>query len=177
MNRTPPAFTAVPVGNVLPLNVRTRAALSALLSDAIASAGLTQAEAARRIGVVPAAVSQWLSGERELPLEALLYAVRLLPARVQGRLIEQGAESLLGIRIRVELPGELIEAGDPLALIGALSESASQSIRAVLSGIADGRIDDAERADLLARARDLRDLAARIEAVASSASVPGRSSR
>jgi transcriptional regulator with XRE-family HTH domain len=162
------------VSIALPLTVRTRAALSALLSDAIARAGLTQAEAARRIGVVPAAVSQWLSGDRELPLEALLYAARLLPAGQQARLIEQGVESLLGIRVRVELPGELVEAGDPLALIGALSESASQSIRAILSGIADGRIDAEERADLLARARDLRDLAARIEAVAAA---PGRSSR
>ena len=120
-----------------------------------------------------------LSGRRSVPFlhsDSVLVGRRSSFHPSSSNLRAGGRESHAS-RIRVELPGELVDAGDPLALIGALSESASQSIRAVLAGIADGRIDDAERADLLARARELRDLAARIEAVASAQSVPGRSSR
>jgi len=44
--------------------------------EALARLSLTQAEAARRMGVTPAAVTRWLSGARPIPK----YAVELLSA-------------------------------------------------------------------------------------------------
>lgn len=145
---------------------KTRGILGDLFAHAIASAGISQAEAGRLLGSVASAVSQWASGDREVPVEALLYAARRLPPAEQARLVERGVEGLLGIRVRVELPVELIEAGDPVALVGDLAERSSRSIRSVLDTISDGRIEAHEAERLVADAASLEQLASRMRALA-----------
>lgn len=59
-----------------------RVVLAALFRQALDSTGLSGVQAARALGCAPSAVSQYASGDREVPAAALLWALRTAhPAR------------------------------------------------------------------------------------------------
>ncbi len=153
---------------------KTRVILGDLLTHSLAVAGLSFARAAEALRSAPSAVSQWASGEREVPAEALLYAVRRLSPVEQALVIEMAAAELLGLRIRVELPPDALPDQSPAALVAEVAERSALSIRSILAAVADGRIDQDEAARLRVDATELRRLADRIDALADQAGREGR---
>lgn len=110
---------------------RDRADLASVWAQALDATGLRANEAARQLGVCPATVSQWTSGDREVPAAALLWALRTAAPTRRRALLDLLGERLWG---HVEAPHLSADAEADDA-VEAMSEAVSAIVRARRDGI------------------------------------------
>lgn len=149
----------------VPAKAADKVAFGNVFRGMLSATGVSQAEAARIIGASAAAVSRWCDGERETPIAALARFAPMIPG-ARAALHVEALAAWLGWQ-GVWLPRDpTVEAGNAFDIASRASNLGAEIVATILEAMRDGRIDGAEPALLRSLARRLRDLAARVEALA-----------
>lgn len=85
-----------PENGRLPLENADRGSLGYLMSSLIHLVGVSQAEAARQLGVAASTLSQWCSGARSVDPVGLLWGLRAVPSAKRPEAMRALADAIYG---------------------------------------------------------------------------------